>query len=58
MNTKTGNRQQPNKMYSNVKGSRVRGWGWGRGQARLSKYSSVCTQRGVQVHTSGYYTEQ
>ena len=44
MNTKTGNRAQPNKMYSNVKGGR--GWGgglgWGvgvggrgRGQARL-----------------------
>ena len=40
MNTKTGNRAQPNKMYSNVKGGKGLGWGagvggWGRGQARL-----------------------
>ena len=49
MNTKTGTVSNKNKLYSNVKGSRGRGWG--RGQARLIQVQfSVHTERCTSTH--------
>ena len=66
MNTKTGNRAQPNIMYSNVKGGRGAGvggrgggLGWGAGVGGwldCFNYSSVCTERCTITHRILYRT--